>query len=295
MIHCSPRGKTDGRAHIQKARRKEGEMAGSSPSRIATFRWVGGEAALLDAPTVTRCGRVVVGRYGGNTSAGATKNEDGALIWRAEDGGWEFAALLDAHFSDESAALIIEALESAREGITTLLTRPPAAAFPPLQQLLLALFSSPEFRVRCHQVEGEASCLIFARRGAFLWWFAVGDCLGYLLHEELARLGQFAVNQRVFFTWIGRHNTFDLPAPCYTTGALQLRPGWNTLLMATDGLFEWGSRVYENPSELYRLFAGRGDIAQLEQAAQTALARVHAEQAKDSATLLVWRVERQGL
>jgi hypothetical protein len=66
--------------------------------------------------------------------------------------------------------------------------------------------------------------------------------------------------------------------------------------MATDGLFEWGTRIYENPVELYRLFAGcGGDIAQLEQAAQTALARVHAERAKDSATLLVWRVERPGL
>ncbi len=264
---------------------------------IATFRWVGSEEPLLDTPSVTRCGgRVVIGRYGGNTGAGATKNEDGALVWRAAGGAWEFAALLDAHFSAQSAALVVEALGYAHDGIVTLLANPPAAAFAALQQLLLALFTSAEFRARCRQVEGEASCLIFVRRGPFLWWLAVGDCVGYLLHEDLARLGQFAVNQRVFFEWIGQHNTFDLPAPCYTVGTLQLRPGWNTLLMATDGLFEWGSRVYEHPGELYRLFAGRGaDPAPLEQAAETALRRVHAEQARDSATLLVWRVERQGM
>jgi serine/threonine protein phosphatase PrpC len=272
-------------------------MADSSPpsgiTGIATFRWVGSEAALLDTPTVTSCGRVVVGRYGGNTSAGAATNEDGALVWCAEDGGWEFAALLDAHFSAQSAALIIEALENRRDGIATLLAKPPAAAFAVVQQLLLALFSAPEFRARCRQVEGEASCLIFVRRGAFLWWLVVGDCLGYLLHEDLARLGQYAVNQRSFYEWIGQRNTFDLPVPCYTVGTLQLRPGWNTLLMVTDGLFEWGSRAYENPGELYRLFAGEGvDVARLEQAAQTALERVHAERARDSATLLVWRIER---
>lgn len=262
-----------------------------SAAGIATFRWVGGEEPLLDTPTVTRSGRVVVGRYGGNTGAGATKNEDGALVWCAENGEWEFAALLDAHYSDQSAALIVEALGYAREGIATLLARPPAAAFAALQQLLLALFSSQEFRARCHSVEGEASCLIFARRGPFLWWFAVGDCLGYLFQEDLARLGQFAVNQRVFFDWIGQHNTFDWPVPCYTVGTLRLRPGANTLLMATDGLFEWGSRVYERPAELYRLFAGSGGVSELEQAARTALVRVHEERARDSATLLAWRCE----
>jgi serine/threonine protein phosphatase PrpC len=273
-------------------------VAESPPSGIpgiATFRWIGSEAALLDTPTVARCARVVIGRYGGNTSAGAATNEDGALVWCAQDGSWEFATLLDAHFSAQSAALIVEALEDARDGITTLLAKPPAAAFTAVQQLLLALFSSSEFRARCRQVDGEASCLIFARRGAFLWWLAVGDCLGYLLHEDLARLGQYAVNQRVFYEWIGQHNTFDLPVPCYTVGTLQLRRSWSTLLMATDGLFEWGSRVYENPGELYRLFAGEdGDVARLEQAAQTALQRVHAERARDSATLLVWRVQSPG-
>jgi hypothetical protein len=270
-------------------------MADSPPSGVVTFRWVGGEAPLLDTPTVARCGRVVVGRYGGNTSAGATSNDDGALVWCAEDGAWEFAVLLDAHFSDQSAALVIEALEYARDGIAKLLEQPPAAAFAAVQHLLIALFSSAEFRARCRRVEGEASCLIFVRRGGFLWWLAVGDCLGYLLHEDLARFGQFAVNQRTFFEWIGQSNTFDLPVPCYTVGTLQLRLGWNTLLMVTDGLFEWGSRVYEQPTELYRLFAGRGDdIDQLEQAARTALYRVHSERGRDSATLLAWRVEWRG-
>src|SRR5690242_15318515 len=105
MIHSSGRGDAASRSGGNE-RAKESRMADSPPSGVVTFRWVGGEAPLLDTPTVARCGRVVVGRYGGNTSAGATSNDDGALVWCAEDGAWEFAVLLDAHFSDQSAALV---------------------------------------------------------------------------------------------------------------------------------------------------------------------------------------------
>jgi len=266
------------------------------PRDVTSFRWVGSELPLLDTPTVVRSGRVVVGRYGGNRSAGARSNEDGALVWCASDGDWEFAALLDAHFSAQSAELVISALDAKLEPLTAILAHPAQAALPALRQRILAIFTAPEFRARCREVEGEASCLLFARKGAYLWWLSIGDCVGYLFNEELARLGQFAVNQRVFYEWVGEHNTFDLPLPCYRSGTLLLQPGWSTLLMATDGLFEWGSRVFANPVELYRLFAEQGGgMEQLEQAARTALERVHAEGARDSATLLVWRYERQGM
>lgn len=195
---------------------------------VTSFRWVGSELPLLDTPTVIRSGRVVVGRYGGNRGAGAQSNEDGALVWCASDGGWEFAALLDAHFSAQSAELVIGTLEAERESLTAILAQPAQAALPALQQRVLGLFTAPEFRARCRQVEGEASCLLFARKGAYLWWLAIGDCVGYLFNEELARLGQFAVNQRIFYEWVGQRNTFDLPAPCYSSGTLLLRSGAHT-------------------------------------------------------------------
>ena len=33
----------------------------------------------------------------------------------------------------------------------------------------------------------------------------------YVFHDELHKLGQYALNQRHFYEWIGNVNTFDLP------------------------------------------------------------------------------------
>jgi hypothetical protein len=264
-----------------------------TPPGVSCFRWTGGDEMLLDTPTVSRCGPVVIGRYGGNTRSGAAKNEDGALVWCADDGMWEIAVLLDAHFSAESAALVLDAIEGERETILTLLTQPARAAFTALQQRLLTLFASQDFRARCRAVAGEASCLIFARKDNFVWWLAIGDCLGYVFHDHLARLGQFAVNQRSFYEWIGEHNTFDLPVPCYTAGTRALLVGRNTLLLATDGLFEWGSRVFADPARLYALCTAAEDDEQLGLAIGAMLQRVHLERARDSATVLAWRYQRR--
>ena len=43
----------------------------------------------LDEISVKQYGDIVLGAYGGNISAGAKKNEDGA-VW--SNGEWEFAA-----------------------------------------------------------------------------------------------------------------------------------------------------------------------------------------------------------
>jgi hypothetical protein len=265
------------------------------PGGLASFRWTGGEQMLLDTPTVSRCGRVVIGRYGGHTGAGATKNEDGALVWCAGDGAWEFAVLLDAHSSPESAALVLDAIEGERQTILSIFAQPTRAAFTALQRHLLTLFASPEFRSRCREVAGEASCLIYARQAGFVWWLSIGDCLGYVFHESLARLGQFALNQRSFYEWIGEHNTFDLPVPCYTVGTRALLVGRNTLLLASDGLVEWGSRIFADPTQLYALCAAAEDDEQLEMAVEVMMRRVHHERARDSATVLAWRYQRRAL
>ena len=259
------------------------------PSSVASFHWVGSDAMLLDTPTVTSCGRVAIGRYGGHTGAGADKNEDGALIWCPADGAWEFAVLLDAHDSAQSAALVLDAIAAERAAILDIFGRDVGSAFVDLHAHLLALFRSPVFRTRCRQAMGEASCLICARKGAFLWWLSIGDCVAYLLHPHLARLGQFALNQRQFYEWVGHDNTFDLPVPCYTTGTRHLPPGASTILMLTDGLLECGRRPFEDPRALYALFAPvAAPAASLEDHAQLALRRVVEERGRDSATLLAW-------
>jgi serine/threonine protein phosphatase PrpC len=130
------------------------------------------------------------------------------------------------------------------------------------------------------------------RRAQFLWWLSIGDCVAYLFHPELARLGQFALNQRQYFEWIGRVNTFELPVPCYTTGVRELRGGRNVLLLATDGLLECGTRPFEEPRTLYRtFFAQPGAIPDLAARVAALLGRVHRERGRDSATVIAWVCE----
>ena len=261
-----------------------------TPNTLRTFRWVGSDHPHLDHPYITACGHVVIGLYGGNTRAGARKNEDGALVWCPHDGSWEFAVLLDAHYSAESAQLVIEAVEAEREPIVRMMSGPVEQAFESVGRHLLALFRSPGFRERCRQVYGEASCLICARKGGFLWWLSIGDCVVYVLHPRLAQLGQYALNQRSFFEWVGHVNTFDLPVPCYASGVRQLLPGHSLIVMVTDGLLEFGRRPFENPASLYHALAPGmpGDMDSLTASVHALLNRVHQERGKDSATVIAW-------
>lgn len=255
---------------------------------IQSFRWLGAEATHLDRPAIATCGPVAIGCYGGNTRAGAARNEDAALVWCAPDAAWEFALLVDAHFTAQSAALLLEAVASEQQAIAGILSGPPEQFTGALGAHLVGLFTSAAFRARCREVEGEASCLICARRAGYVWWLSVGDVVLHLFHPELARLGQFTLNQRHFFEWIGERNTFDLPVPCYSTGVRELLPGANTVLLTTDGLFEYAGAPFADPAQLYRLFtAGAADA--MPNQAREALAQVHRGRGRDSATLIAWR------
>jgi hypothetical protein len=265
----------------------EVDMSGADESRVVAFRWVGSEEAYLDQPALAECGSIVVGCYGGRTEAGARKNEDGALVWCDAAGAWEFAALLDAHFSAESAELILATLEAERPRLLAALAQPVASAFRALHEALLAIFMDGDFRAKCREVYGEASCLIVARKGAYLWWFSAGDCLAYFLHPETARLGEFLLNQRVFFQWIGQHNTFDESVPCYATGTQRLYPGEALIALSTDGVFESIPAFYDQPEQLLYVLAS---TEQLYDGVGRVLDLVHDAHGRDSATLVAWRV-----
>ena len=258
-----------------------------TPGGALSYRWLGSADRRLDTPIIEHCDRVVIGTYGGNTQAGADKNEDAAHVWVAADGSWEFAAIIDAHFSSESAALILTTLAGQRDPIFAALGGPLESFAASLHAAIVAMFGSPAFRAACQQVAGEASCLICARRDTYLWWLCVGDCVLYLFHPEMARLGQFALNQRTFFEWVGAHNTFDLAIPCFTTGVRELFQGMNRILLTTDGLLECGSMPYADPRALYALFSPGSPYGDQE-AVERALATVHQERGRDSATLLSW-------
>ncbi|MDM5188680.1 PP2C family serine/threonine-protein phosphatase [Bacillus sp. DX4.1] len=253
------------------------------------YSWVGSDEMCLGEISVKQCGNVVIGRYGGNTSAGARKNEDGALIWSHDD--WEFAMILDAHYSAESTALLVNTVQNEYEHVKVLLEEPIETVFRSIEKHILSLFQSESVKQSCQQVKGETACLICVRKENYIWWFSVGDCLVYLLHEELHKLGQYMLNQRHFYEWIGHINTFSLPVPCYSSGIRELRTGKNRIVMVTDGVLECGERRYDKPFHLYKdLYQNKGKLTEC---VQNVLEHVHHQLGRDSATMISWDYANQ--
>ena len=260
-----------------------------------SYGWSGSSSPHLDTPTLHRCGAMVVGCYGGATKAGATKNEDGALLACAPDGSWELAMVLDGHHSVQSTDLVLATLRSELGTVERLLAQPCHVAISDLQRHLLGVLGSDTFHAQCRTVRGETACLIVARKEQFLWWLCIGDCLVYVFHPELAALGQYALNQRSFYEWIGQANTFALPVPCFASGVRELRQGRNVILLATDGLLEFGTRPFEDPKALAAMFSAGAGPSTIERAARAGLERVQMEQGRDSATIIAWEVNNPHL
>ncbi len=253
---------------------------------LSTFSWLGRDRPYLDRPEITGLGGVVIGRYGGCTDAGATKNEDDALMWRDAQQGWVFAVLLDAHAGRDSAAAVLTLIEKMRDELLQDLTLPVEKAFGSLQNRLIKAFGSETFLDTCRSLEGETACLICVQKGKYLWWFAVGDCVLYLFHPELAALGQYALNQRQFFEWIGRVNTFEGSPPSFTVGTRELRGGPNHIMVLTDGLLEFGQRPFEDSRVLAEVVTRYAPFYR--GAVQELLEGVHTSRGRDSATVICW-------
>lgn len=264
--------------------------------------WSGADETFLDAPSIIQCGPVVLGRYGGSALSGARKNEDAALIWADPDNSWIFAALLDAHGSSDSAQLVLDRLQELKPEIPKYLQSyrdSLGTASPSLWRLgerIIQHLQAEEFRRSCRAVQGETALMLCAQIAGYIWWLSIGDIPLYVFHPEFAALGQFALNQRMFYEWIGQANTFSLTNPGFTNGVRQLRPGNSRILLTTDGLLECGSRFFENPRLLYDLFATSANCTQNEGsdialAVQKALAHVQSEAGRDSATLIAWETQ----
>jgi serine/threonine protein phosphatase PrpC len=250
------------------------------------FSWVGSQNTFVDTISVEQFGQVVVGRYGGNSSAGQYKNEDACLLLIDQKQDWEFAILLDAHNSAESAELIVKTFERQKNEIKECLSLQPDHAFISLEKMVLYLFQSKEFMAECSRVKGETACLISARKGRYCWWFSVGDCILYLHHPELSAFGQHQVNQRQFYEWIGQVNTFEMPVPCYSTGRRELRQGINHLLLTTDGLIECPGERFSTPQDIFRVFSKSSN----EESVGTLLKGIQEDNVRDSTTIVSWMV-----
>ncbi|MGG3564374.1 protein phosphatase 2C domain-containing protein [Neobacillus rhizosphaerae] len=253
---------------------------------VRTFYWSGQEDPCINQIKIDSCEQMVLGRYGGNQQAGAYKNEDGALVMKGLD--WEFAMILDGHNSAESVDLVINTILKESETLASILDQPVESAFRTLQAHVLSIFQSEPFLEACKQIQGETACLLCARKDQFVWWFSVGDCVIYLLHEELHKLGQYTLNQRQFYEWIGQVNTFAHHVPCYSSGVRELRRGINRLVMVTDGVLECGNRYYETPYHIYRDSYGQPSLPSAEQSVKHLLEHVHDHIGRDSATIICW-------
>ncbi|WP_342505580.1 protein phosphatase 2C domain-containing protein [Sporosarcina sp. FSL K6-2383] len=249
------------------------------------FSWVGSKKDYVDERDVQWMNRVAVGRFGGNSSAGQTKNEDGCIVWQTDD--WEFAVILDAHKSAESAELVIRTFEQYKEGLSEILSMEGPPRFKKLEDKLLGIFQSDELLAACRNVTGETACLVVVRKDNYIWWFSVGDCLVYLLHPELIALNQFQLNQRQFFEWIGQVNTFEKTVPCYTSGTRELRKGTNIIFMTTDGLLECPGEPFTNPQNLVEVLNAEA----LDESISRMLMEIERRNVRDSTTIISWTVE----
>lgn len=257
-----------------------------------SYAWSGSQRTYLDTPTLLPIGRVSVGLYGGNSSHGASKNEDGALLWVGAD--WVFAAIFDAHASAESTDAALALLDDHRSTLLAIIESGDASSIPRLLAAVIDLVSGPEARERFAEARGETACLVCVQRGRFLGWLSIGDNSLYLLHPQLARLGQYTLTARNYFEWIGQRDSLALEVPCYSSGIRELRQGEQTIALVTDGLLEFGDRPYEDPAAFADTIGAAPDLPA---GIAAMLHNAHASGATDSATVIAWRVtcERQGL
>lgn len=252
--------------------------------RDVDFNWIGSSESFVDQLDVKEVGQMTIGRFGGNSSAGQFKNEDACLVWSDSLREWEWVLLMDAHKTAESAEAVLAQVEKHKEKLMQFLCQPLSKNyFLDLEQSVLEMFRQEAFMEACRNVQGETACLIVVRKGKYVWWFSVGDCLVYLFHPELAALGQYGLNQRQFYEWIGQVNTFDQAIPCYSSGTRELRQGANRLLLATDGLVECPNGPYGDPDQIYQAMKEQNGMGRM-------LETIRKLEVRDSTTLISWEI-----
>lgn len=254
------------------------------------FSWVGSQENFVDKEKIQYIGNIIVGRYGGNSNAGQYKNEDGCLVWFNKKEDWEFVIALDAHNTAESAEKVLELFEKEKAQIKYLLSMATTQkTFKLLEEKILNMFQSKEFLSTCRNIKGETACLIVVRKDKYIWWFSVGDCVLYLFHPELSALGQYQINQRQFYEWIGQVNTFEQEVPCYSIGIRELRHGENRIFLTTDGLIECPNAPFSNPKKIYNSFANSKD----EESIKAMFQKIRENNVRDSTTIISWTVNIQ--
>ncbi|WP_407268827.1 protein phosphatase 2C domain-containing protein [Radiobacillus sp. PE A8.2] len=253
---------------------------------IIEFSWVGSQRNFVDDMNIKNFNQISLGRYGGNSSTGQYKNEDGCLLWIDIKQNWEFVVILDAHNSAESAELVIKQFSKYKTYIQSLFFLSYEQTLKRLEGTILNLFQEEQFLAECQKIKGETACLIVLRKDKYVWWFSIGDCISYLFHPEFSKLGQYQINQRQFYEWVGQVNTFEQVVPCYSSGLRELRKGKNRILLTTDGLVECPNEPFSNPKAIYDIMKNH----QIKDGIMALLETIKENNVRDSTTIISWEV-----
>lgn len=250
------------------------------------YKWVGSDKNYVDEINILHLkNNVVLGRFGGNSSAGQYKNEDGCFIWI--DPEWELVILLDAHDSAQSADLVLKSIAKKKEQIISILQLPLNKVFQKISSFFLRHFASREFLEQCKTVKGETACLIVVRKENYLWWLSIGDCVLALNHPELSRLGEYQQNHRSFYEWIGQNSTFQQEVPSYNQGVKELRKGRTHIFLTTDGLIECPNTNYDKMESIFQGF----DTFTNQESVYYLLKEIKTKNVRDSTTIISWFVQ----
>ncbi len=249
------------------------------------YKWVGSDKNYVDEINILHLrNNLVLGRFGGNSSAGQYKNEDGCFIWIERE--WELVILLDAHDSAQSAELVIKSIATKKEEIKTILQLPLKRVFQEITSFFLNHFASKEFLEQCKMIQGETACLIVVRKAHYLWWLSIGDCILALNHPELSRLGEYQQNHRSFYEWIGLNSSFHQEVPSYNQGVKELRKGKTHIFLTTDGLIECPNTDYHRMESIFQAF----DSFSNQESVYYLLKEIKKKNVRDSTTIISWIV-----
>ncbi len=197
---------------------------------------------------------------------------------------WRLAVIMDAHATNESVITMTELVEDNTDKIHRICDSEVNIAIPELQEFITRLVTSKIAVSKSKEVKGETAALFCFEKNGYLWWLSIGDNSLYVLHKEFNELGQFRLNQRIFYQWYGEKNSLSLQVPCYTSGIIQLREGNSIIIMLTDGVLEIKNRVYEDESELAKVFESKD----LSVSIREMLTEVKRQKGRDSATVIAW-------
>lgn len=254
--------------------------------------WNGNIENYINKISISNYQKVVIGNFGGSSSQGTLKNEDGYMLMITDENK-VLSIIFDAHATNESILLLQNVIKEKTAEICKIIDQEVCYAIPQIQKFFIELLTSSEIATQFTQCCGETAVLVVFQMKEYLWWLSIGDNSLYIFHKEFNELGQYSVNSRTFYQWAGQCNSLNLEVPCYSTGTIELREGLNKIVMLTDGILEIKDRPFENNNTLEVVI----NAANMNASFNTVLQTVKNSDGRDNATIIGWeqRCEHKAL